>query len=82
MYPCAGGKSENQMFFYTKAYSEVRREGQFGSRSVRGQWITARVHAGKDEFQGFPLLFSIESGVWTLLATRLGQSPPCMGVTR
>ena len=34
LYPCAGGKSENQQFFFTKAYNEIRREGTFGSRCL------------------------------------------------
>ena len=34
IYPCAGGKSENQQFFFTKNYNEIRREGTFGSRCL------------------------------------------------
>ena len=32
LYPCANGRSENQVFYFTKAYNELRREGTFGAR--------------------------------------------------
>ncbi|EDQ84888.1 uncharacterized protein MONBRDRAFT_29734 [Monosiga brevicollis MX1] len=35
VYACASSpKSENQMFFYTKRFKEIRREGTFGSRCL------------------------------------------------
>eukprot|EP00049_Salpingoeca_infusionum_P026288 m.24821 g.24821 ORF g.24821 m.24821 type:complete len:607 (+) comp8642_c0_seq2:78-1898(+) len=34
LYPCARGHSENQIFYFTRKYGEIRREGTFGSRCV------------------------------------------------
>ncbi|EGD81824.1 hypothetical protein PTSG_02538 [Salpingoeca rosetta] len=34
LYPCANGKSENQMFYFTTKYGEIRREGTFGARCL------------------------------------------------